>query len=99
MLGLLQAIASSPEMVSAPEQASVLRLLPIGLIGRVLEGLSLSSLLNNPQNSIFFGLREIYVSIVVRDVDDDIERVEHVSPSGIPRLHRGYRRTAQDGPR
>jgi hypothetical protein len=33
MLGLLQAIASSPEMVSAPEQASVLRLLPIALIG------------------------------------------------------------------
>jgi hypothetical protein len=33
MLGLLQAIASSPEVVSAPEQASVLRLLPIALIG------------------------------------------------------------------
>src|SRR5262249_12443800 len=80
MLGLLQAIASCPEVVSAPEQASVRRLLPIALIGGVLEGLSLSSLLNNAQNSIFFGLREIYVSIVVRDVDDDIERVEHVSP-------------------
>jgi hypothetical protein len=80
MLGLLQAIASSPEMVSAPEQASVLGLLPIALIGGIFEGLSLSSCLNNPQNSIFFGLREIYVSIVVRDVDDDIERVRHVSP-------------------
>src|SRR5262245_34855335 len=100
MLGLLQAIASSPEMVSAPEQASVLRLLPIALIGGVLEGLSLSSLLNNPQNSIFFRLREIYVSIVVRDVDDDIERIEHVSPlSGISRLHRGYWWTAQGGQR
>src|SRR5262249_18576372 len=70
MSGLLHAIASSPEMVSAPEQASVLRLLPIGLIGGVLKGLSLSGLLNNPQNSIFFGLPEVYVSIVVRDVDD-----------------------------
>jgi hypothetical protein len=29
----------------------------------------------NSQNSILFGLREIYVSIVVRDVDDDIERL------------------------
>jgi hypothetical protein len=77
MLGLLQAIASSPEVVSAPEQASVRRLLPIALIGGILEGSSLSSFLNNPQNSIFFGLREIYVSIVVRDVDDDIERVGH----------------------
>jgi hypothetical protein len=72
---LLQAIASSPEVVSAPEQASVLRLLPIALIGGILEGLSLSSFLNNSQNSILFGLREIYVSIVVRDVDDDIERL------------------------
>src|SRR5262249_10990613 len=96
MLGLLHAIASSPEMVSAPEQARVLRLLPIGLIGGVLVGLSLSSLLNNPQNSIFIGLREIYVSIVVRDVDEDIEWLKHVSPlSGIPRLRRGYRWTAQ----
>jgi hypothetical protein len=77
MLGLLQAKASSPEVVSAPEQASVFRLLPIALIGGVLEGLSLSSFLNNAQNSIFFGLREIYVSIVVRDVDDDIERLGH----------------------
>src|SRR5262249_38126055 len=78
MLGLLQAIASSPEVVSAPEQASVFRLLPIALIGGVLEGLSLSGFLNNAQNSIFFCLREIYVSIVVRDVDDDIERLGHV---------------------
>src|SRR5262249_43592943 len=102
MLGLLYAIASSPEVVSAPEQASVLRLLPIALIGRVPEGLSLSSFLNNPQNSIFFGLRKVYVSIVVRDVDDDIEWVEHVSPlSGIPRLHRdigGPPKAAQDEP-
>src|SRR5262245_4143916 len=79
MLGLLQAIVSSPEVVSAPEQASLLRLLPIALIGGIFEGLSLSGFLNNSQNSIFFGLREIYVSIVVRDVDDDIERVRHVS--------------------
>jgi hypothetical protein len=80
MLGLLEAIASSREMVSAPEQASVLRLLPIAIIGGIFEALSLSGFLNNSQNSIFFGLREIYVSIVVRDVDDDIERVGHVSP-------------------
>src|SRR5262249_48746308 len=80
MLGLLQAIASSPEVVSAPEQASVLRLLPIALIGGILEVLSLSGFLNNSQNSIFFGLREIYVSIVVGDVDDDIDRIGHVSP-------------------
>src|SRR5262245_33170254 len=84
MLGLRQAIASSPEMVGAPEQASVLRLLPIALIGGILEALALSSFLNNSQNSIFFGFSKIYVSIVVRDVDDDIERVGHVSPlSGI----------------
>src|SRR5262249_60700605 len=81
MLSLLHAIASIPEMVSATDQATLPRLLAIGPIGGVLEGLSLSSLLNNPQNSILLGLREIYVSIVVRDVDDDIERVEHVSPS------------------
>jgi hypothetical protein len=66
--------------VSAPEQAGVLRLLPIALIGGILESLSLSSFLNNPKNSILFGLREIYISIVVRDVDDDVERVGHVSP-------------------
>jgi len=106
MLGLLQAFASSPEVVSAPEQASVLRLLPIALIGGILEGLPLSSFLNNPQNSILFGLREIYVSIVVRDVDDDIERVRHVSPlsgnrwlmSAFP-PHRAYRWTAQGEPK
>jgi hypothetical protein len=46
----------------------------------VLEALALSGFLNNSQNSIFFGLSKIYVSIVVRDVDDDIERVGHVSP-------------------
>src|SRR5262245_19450461 len=80
MLGLHQAIASSPEMVSAPEQASVLRLLPIARIGGILEALSLSGFLNNSQNSIFFGLSKIYVSIVVGDVDDDIEWVGHVSP-------------------
>jgi hypothetical protein len=40
----------------------------------------LSGFLNDSQNSVFFSLREIYVSIVVRDVDDDIERVGHVSP-------------------
>lgn len=79
MLGLLQAIASSPEVVSAPEQPSLVRLLPIALIGRIFEVLSLSGFLNNSQNSIFFSLREIYVSIVVRDVDNDIERVRHVS--------------------
>src|SRR5262245_30981574 len=33
--------------------------------------LALSSFLNNSQNSIFFGFSKIYVSIVVRDVDDD----------------------------
>src|SRR5262249_6325215 len=83
MLGLLQAIVSSPEVVSAPEQPSLVRLLPIALIGGIFEGLSLRGFLDNAQNSIFFGLREIYVSIVVRNVDDDIERVRHVStPSG-----------------
>jgi hypothetical protein len=45
----------------------------------VLEALALSGFLNNSQNSIFFDSK-IYVSIVVRDVDDDIERVGHVSP-------------------
>src|SRR4029453_18226022 len=85
MLSLLQAIASGPEMVRAQERASVLRLLPIALIGGIFECLSLSGFLNNSHNSIFFGLREIYISIVVRDVEDDIERVGHVSPlSGDP---------------
>src|SRR5262249_28030696 len=79
MLGLLPAIVSSPEVVSAPEQPSLVRLLPIALIGGIFEGLSLRGFLDNAQNSIFFGLREIYVSIVVRNVDDDIERVRHVS--------------------
>ena len=79
MLGLLQAIASSPEVVCAPQQASVLRLLPIALIGGIFEGLSLSRLLNNSQNAILLDLREIYVSIMVRDVDDDIEWLGNIS--------------------
>jgi len=45
----------------------------------IFEGLSLSSLLNNSQNSILLGLREIHVSIMVRDVDDDIEWLGHIS--------------------
>src|SRR5262245_5625416 len=80
MLGLLQTIASSAEMVSAPEQARILGLLPIALIARILEALSLSSFLNNSQNSISFGLREIHVSIVMRDVNHNIERIGHVFP-------------------
>src|SRR5262245_36609103 len=48
MLGLLQAIASSPEMVGAPEQASDLCLLPIALIGGILEALALST----PQSAL-----------------------------------------------
>ena len=86
MLGLLQAIVSSPKVVSAPEQPSLVRFLPIALTGGIFEGLSLGGFLNNAQNSIFFGLRQIYVSIVVRDVDDDIERVRHVSPPSGSRL-------------
>src|SRR5262245_15785940 len=78
--GLLPTTSRNPEVVSAPEQSSLLRLLPIALIGGIFEGLSLSGLVNSSKNSILFGLREIYVSIVVRDVDDDIERVGHVSP-------------------
>src|SRR5262245_17176680 len=85
MLGLLEAVASSPEMVSAPEQAGILRTLPIAPIGGIFEGLSLRGFVNNSQNSILFGLREIYVSIVVRDVDDDVKQLGHVSPlSGNP---------------
>src|SRR5262249_53365308 len=78
MLGLHQPIASTAEMVSAPEHTSILGLLPIALIGRILETLALSGFLNNSQNSVCFGLREIHVSIMMRDVNHDIKRFGHV---------------------
>jgi hypothetical protein len=56
---LLQTIASSAKMIGAPEQASILGLLPIALIGRILETLPLSGFLNNSQNSVCFGLARL----------------------------------------
>jgi hypothetical protein len=72
MLSLSNTVASSRKVISAPQESGILRTRSVRLIHRIETRLSLCGFMNDTNNSVAFGLLKIYVSIVMREVNDCI---------------------------
>jgi hypothetical protein len=77
MLGLGDAVAAGREMIGAPQKAGGASLLASGRIGRVDAVEPLRRLVDHADEAGGLGGGKIDLAVVVREIDDDVDRLGH----------------------